>query len=173
MNDISFDPSRTKAALDKALFGDPFLIAYAVVDGARCLDLLEHLDELSPPHACLFLGELDPEMEVVAPYLVELRRDDGFFDWLVDEGWGDGRGILMTSEKPLLDVRAHFRRLTLAEMPDGQVCWFRFYDPRVLRAFLPTCDEDQTAQMFGETVDSYLLENADKSLLTFRRPQAA
>ena len=32
---------------------------------------------------------------------------------------------------------------------DGQTFFFRFYDPRVLRAFLPTCSPSQLTDFFG------------------------
>jgi len=153
------DRGKAKRELERLLFSDAFLTAYAVIDGARRLDLLTRLDEFAPPHQCLYIGELEPEVAVVAPWLVELRENEDFFDWLFDEGWGDSLCIWLTSEAPILDVRAHFRRLTIVEMPDGQMVYFRFYDPRVLRAFLPTCDEAQKAQMFGEAVERFFVED--------------
>ena len=166
MTRTDFDPAKAKAALEAALFGDPFLKAYAVIDGAQCLELLDRFDEMQPPHECLFLGELDPRLEVVAPYLVELDREAGFFDWLFDNGWGRSWCVWATSEASLIELRTHFRKLTLVEMPDGQAVYFRFYDPRVLRAFLPTCDPEQTAQMFGAAVVSYLVESEDGASAT-------
>jgi hypothetical protein len=52
-------------------------------------------------------------------------------------------------------------------MEDGRELYFRFYDPRVLRVFLPTCTLQQTAEFFGP-VSSYLVEGEQASiLLTF------
>ncbi|MGG7568179.1 DUF4123 domain-containing protein [Rhodovulum sp. DZ06] len=159
-----------KSELESALFGDRFLNAYAVIDGARCLELMPVLDAQAPPHECLFMGELAPEMEMVAPHLVQLDRDKPLFHWLFENGWGDSWAIFLTSERRILDLRSHFRRLTVVEMPDGQFVYFRFYDPRVLRSFLPTCDAEQTAQMFGEPVDTYFVESdAGAEILRYRR----
>jgi hypothetical protein len=36
--------------------------------------------------------------------------------------------------------------------------YFRFYDPRVLRIFLPTCDQDQLLTFFGR-IRSFWTEN--------------
>ena len=45
---------------------------------------------------------------------------------------------------------------------------FRYYDPRVLRKFLPTCTPEQIAAFFGPA-DSVLIENEDGTeLLRFR-----
>ena len=43
---------------------------------------------------------------------------------------------------------------------DGKPLYFRYYDPRVLRAFLPTCNADDLKVLFGP-VDDYLLESED------------
>ena len=49
---------------------------------------------------------------------------------------------------------------------DGREMYFRFYDPRVLGAFLPTCSAEQIRQMFGP-VSSYLVE-AERGDVTLR-----
>ena len=131
------------------------------------------IDRMRPGHECLFLGELEPELEMVAPHLVALDPDRAFFNWLFDNGWGDSWAIFLTSEKKLLDMRAHFRRLTIVQMPDGQYVYFRFYDPRVMRSFLPTCDAGQLKQMFGEPVDGFFVEAEDGGrILRFPRKMA-
>lgn len=168
------DLGRVKAELEKALFGDSFLHAYAVIDGAQCLDLMPVIERMTPPHECLFMGELEPEIEMVAPHLVQLTPEGKFFDWLFDNGWARNWAIYMVSEKPLLDMRKHFRRLTLVQMPDGQFVYFRFYDPRVMRSFMPTCDAEQIRQMFGDPIESYLVEaEGGGDILRFERAKAA
>jgi hypothetical protein len=43
---------------------------------------------------------------------------------------------------------------------DGKLLYFRFYDPRVLRRFLPTCDAEQLRQLFGP-IDAFVMEGDD------------
>ena len=43
---------------------------------------------------------------------------------------------------------------------DGKTLYFRFYDPRVLRMFLPTCAPEQLAEFFGP-VESFYVEDED------------
>jgi hypothetical protein len=43
---------------------------------------------------------------------------------------------------------------------------FRFYDPRVLNKFLPTCDAEQLKKFFGD-VDTFFAENGE-NLSSFR-----
>jgi len=51
------------------------------------------------------------------------------------------------------------RLLTYAEMPDGEMVLFRFYDPRALRTFMPVASDEQKGGMFGDVVDQFILEN--------------
>jgi hypothetical protein len=44
----------------------------------------------------------------------------------------------------------------------GETVLFRFYDPRVLRALLPTCTSDQLVELFGP-VQKYIVEDEDPS----------
>jgi len=45
--------------------------------------------------------------------------------------------------------------------------YFRFYDPRVMRVFLPTCTPEDTTQFFGP-IQNYLVEDeSPEQLLRF------
>ena len=55
----------------------------------------------------------------------------------------------------------------LVQTEDGKQLYFRFYDPRVLRLYLPTCTPEEVRRSFGP-VGCYLLEDEDpKTLLRF------
>lgn len=157
MQDV--DRAQIKLQLEDRLFDGSGHFVYAVLDGARHLDTLYMLEDSDAPFLCVYTGRLDPEVAVTAPYLVELSEDSPLFDTLFDEGWGDSRGIFLTSDHRLRAVRRHLRSLTYAEMPDGEMVLFRFYDPRALRTFMPVATEGQRAGMFGDVIDSYILEN--------------
>jgi hypothetical protein len=45
-------------------------------------------------------------------------------------------------------LSVHLKKF-IYQMIDGREYFFRFYDARVLRRFLPTCDEDQLIEFFG------------------------
>ena len=40
-------------------------------------------------------------------------------------------------------------RQAMSQGPDDEALYFRFYDPRVLESFLPTCSEEQLDEFFG------------------------
>lgn len=127
----------------------PELTTWAVIDGAGCTELLDRLDDWQPEHICLYRGNLEPEVAQTAPHMARLRRDDPFTDWLLGEGWGKAWFVLVQSGEEPHALRSHFRRLLMVRLPDGQIVYFRFYDPRVLRLFLPTCDARQVASIVG------------------------
>ena len=153
------DKVEIKRQLEDHLFDGSGGFVYAILDGARNLDTLDMLEESDAPFLCVYTGRLDPEVAVTAPYVVELSEDDELFDILFDEGWGKSRGIFLKSDQRLRSVRRHLRSLTYAEMPDGEMVLFRFYDPRALRTFMPVASDDQKAGMFGEVVERFILEN--------------
>ncbi len=161
-------------ALRDALFADPDLVAYAVIDGAAVLDLGARLQETGAESACLFLGELEPELAAAAPWLVRLTPKDGLFDQLFGDGWGKSWAIFATSRASLTEMRRRLRKLTLVELPDRRTVYFRFYDPRVLRHVLPLMEPAQLKQFFGDEVDAYFCEDeGGAALLEFRRPIGA
>jgi hypothetical protein len=46
-------------------------------------------------------------------------------------------------------LRDHFRAFHTVELPDQRTVLFRYYDPRILRNFLPVCNAAELAAFFG------------------------
>ena len=118
---------------------------YGVVDTARDPRLYP-LVIRCPRHTCLFAGELEAPLKEVAPYLVEMTNDSPMWLQWRDDGWGQAWGIVIWSSLDLQTLRKHLRQFLLAQLPDGQIALFRFYDPRVWRDFWPTCSAEQQSQ---------------------------
>jgi hypothetical protein len=149
----------TPAKLFEGLLTDEGEELCALLDGASVPGLLERLDaDRSLEVECLFHGKLEPDMAEVAPYLVKLSLESEFTEWLVGTGWGHHWGSFVTSRQSFRRLRNHLRALTLIYRRDGTPLYFRYYDPRVLRIFLPTCSAAQLKQMFGP-VDAFLAES--------------
>ncbi len=131
----------------------------AMLDGASVPGLLERMhSEPSLEVECLFRGKLAPDMAQVAPYLVKLELESDFAEWVVATGWGQHWGTFVSSRQGFRKLRNHLRGLSMVYRRDGTPLYFRYYDPRVLRIFLPTCSPAQLKQMFGP-VDAFLAEN--------------
>jgi hypothetical protein len=129
---------------------------YALLDGARDPSIHRSVLGSGLPWACLYAGKLSGEIAAVAPYLVRLARDDGFTGDLLAR-WGSSWGVLLSAGVDLERLRRHFRRMLRVETEDGRTLLFRFYDPRVLRVYLPTCFASELESFFGP-VSSFFVE---------------
>ena len=148
--------------------GNPTLATYAILDGAACEDLLPMLETHTPGHCCLYAGDLDDDVEEVAPYLVHLEADHPFTAWLLESIGHKPWGIFCKAPSTLRELRKHFRQFLIVKGPEGQNLYFRYYDPRVLSTFLPTCQPAETEVIFGP-VRSYFCVNADAAMREFSR----
>jgi hypothetical protein len=159
--------------ISRYLFVGRDMNVFAVLDGASIPSLRTTLHQLQPSHVCLYRGDLAPDIAEVAPYLVQLEPDTEFTDQLVVDGWGKHWGIFLRSTADLNAIRRHLRGLLIVNDPDARPMLFRYYDPRVLQRFLPTCSPEQIGAFFGPA-DSVLLENEDGTgLLRFRMAHGA
>jgi hypothetical protein len=148
--------------------GDPTLATYTILDGAACEDLLPMLEQHDPDHCCLYAGDLDDDVEEVAPYLIRLEADHPFTAWLLEAIGHKPWGIFCKAPSTLRELRKHFRQFLIVKGPDGANLYFRFYDPRVLSTFLPTCEPDQVEELFGP-IDTFVSGAERKSIQAFRQ----
>ncbi len=146
------------------LFADPGTGVYAVLDGASIPGLISKLYQLRPKYECLYRGELAPDMAEVAPYLVQLESETEFCDWVLNQGWGNHWGIFAVGTADLFTLRQHFRRFLTVHDSNGKPLLFRYYDPRVMRTYLPTCDSQEVAAIFGP-VSSFIMESEDPGIM--------
>jgi hypothetical protein len=155
-------------AIYDRLFTGETAFVYAILDGASVYDLPQTLQRSNAEYECLFPGRLEPDMEAVAPYLVKLEPDSELAAQIVERGWGEHWGVFAHSDADMLEMRLHLRPLLIVRHPDGNRVRFRYYDPRVMRLFLPTCTTEELETMFGP-IQSYLLEDEDPNhMLRFR-----
>ncbi len=155
-------------AIKAAIFEEHANFVYAVLDGASIPDLLHHLYEQQPEHVCLYRGEMEPDIAETAPYLVNLERETAFSDWIIEKGWGNHWGIYALSDETMTVLRNHFRRFLIVNDPENKPLYFRYYDPRVLRKYLPTCGAKDLATIFGPVTSYYLESEYPKSASRFR-----
>ena len=143
---------------------------YAVLDSARDDRILELLRESPNETRSLYEGPRGDAFAESAPYLVRLAPEDWLLETLVIEGWGQSWGIYLACGQTFKEVRRHFRRFLRVQREGGpEYLYFRFYDPRVLRNFLPTCNNYQLQQIFGP-IASFWMEDRDATPLQFMPP---
>jgi hypothetical protein len=124
---------------------------YWLLDGARDPDIAGLVRFGNLEHACLFTGRLHPRLQAAAPYLVHLSAGSPTTNLLLGRGWGKAWGILIVAPPnvTLNQQRLHFKKLLRVQTEDRRELVFRFYDPRVLNLYLPTCTREECRTVFG------------------------
>jgi hypothetical protein len=161
---VATDVDRS-ALLARRLVVPPGETLCALLEGASIPRLPLMLFEHKPLHACLLGGTLSPDLAETAPYLVELKPPGGMATPVLGQGWGRHWGIFLTAKAPLASLVTHFRSLLTVKLPNGKAAHFRFFDPRVLKLFLPTCDQAQAAGLFGPVTQFYFEGRSGKDLV--------
>jgi hypothetical protein len=134
---------------------------FAILDAARDASISRRLRYESEAIS-LYRGEPEESLSETAPYLVSLGGREDLVSWILREGWHNSWGILFSSSAGLEALRRHFRRFLLVLDPDGNELYFRFYDPRVLRVYLPTCSSTEVRTFYGP-VSAFLVESENGS----------
>jgi hypothetical protein len=124
---------------------------FAILDGARDREVTARIRFSGLDHECLYSGDLAPRLQAAAPYVVRLEPNSDFTYFVLGEAWGESWGIFAITffGRTIGDVRHHFRRFLQVKDESGKKLVFRFYDPRVLRAYLPTCTPAEAEHFFG------------------------
>lgn len=97
----------------------------------------------------LFAMPLPPQLEKVAPYLVPLDYDDKKTRKFLSNAWGNNWGIFLRCDTSQERLRRHLRGFLSVRDPRGTRLLFRYYDPRILRTYLPTCTKGELEYVFG------------------------
>jgi hypothetical protein len=139
-----------------------FDLNWIILDAARLLLDLDLAKKYESRFLNLYKGDTAESLKAVAPYLFNYDRGSEFENWILDKGWGQSWGVLIAAPLLLDDLQLHFRKYLIVRTEDKQQLYFRFYDPRVLKAFLPTCSRDQIIEFFGP-VKYFVVEGNDKN----------
>lgn len=140
---------------------------FAILDSARDRRVRQFLLQAGEEHESLYEGVADAELTEVAPYLVRLPRGTDLLELLVRVGWGRSWGVFLTSSVSFKETRRHLRKfLKVEDEGTKEQLYFRFYDPRVLRVFLPACSPEQRAELAGP-LGRFFVEGEAGELLRF------
>jgi Domain of unknown function (DUF4123) len=133
---------------------------WMIVDAARDPRVYPLLVSSYLEYSCLYSGVLPPAIERAAPYLVQLVFEGSYTRRLLESAWGNSWGVILRCDASLSTVRRHLRQFLMVRDPRGQQVLFRYYDPRVLRTYLPTCTEDELERFFGP-IESFWIEGKE------------
>ena len=134
-----------------------FINTWAILDAARDERIYRAIDRSSQESCCLFAGNISPALRAVAPYLVRFEKGDELASFVLDKGWGNSWGIFFSSQGSMETLRKHFRRFLRVTDESGRKLLFRYYDPRVLPIYLPTCANEELTHIFGP-VERFVVE---------------
>jgi hypothetical protein len=147
-------------ARDRRELGD----LHVVLDGARDDAVHALTREFGDVWAHLDDGVVEPSYQACAPRLIALEHwPQAAIAQLLEQGWGRSWGVFLRTKHDFLELRRHLRTLWHAQLPSGEIVQFRFYDPRVLRAYLPICTTTELAQVFGP-IEEIVLESEDPAI---------
>lgn len=152
-----------------------FTKVFTIVDGAQDRRIYGAVDGSRQDRSSLYSvdrrwggQDLPWQLLMAGPYLVELDPDELFTRYLLRNGWDRHWGIFFRSDADMQKVRRHFRDLLVVRDEKGRKLMFRYYDPRVLRAYLPTCLPGELRTIFGP-VNVYLVPGDDpETVIVFR-----
>lgn len=139
---------------------------YAIVDGSRQpMVIPAALDAYSSNFRCLYSGNALAEFGDNAAWVVELKLGESTLNWLVTHGLNRRWAIFATSQLEISAFIRHLKKFTVTVGPDGRTLFFRFYDPHVLRQYLPVFDERQTQLLFSGVGDLFLEDTSGRNAL--------
>jgi len=140
---------------------------WVILDGARDQRIYGAVHGSYAEKCCLYSGTLPWQLQMAAPHLVRLEKDDRFTDYVLDHGWGHSWGIYLRTETDIKVLRRHLRGFLRVRDRAGRRLIFRYYDPRVMRVYLPTCTKEELRTVYGP-ITNYICEGEDgASILDF------
>ena len=157
MSDLKLQ-SGSVSLLQDILFKDRYQSVYAILDGASVPDLPKRLIKAKEDSMCLYRGKLEPELRAAAPHLIKLRQDSPLTMWILEEGWGNNWGVFAITPIGLEALGRHLRGFLRVRGPDDEILYFRYYDPRVLPVFLPTCYAKELETIYGP-ISKFIVES--------------
>lgn len=123
---------------------------YLLLDGAKIENLPNRLYSLddSPTLEWLYHATPYQALSDVGPALVALRANSPL-EQAFTEHWQHDAGLTIESDAPLQQLAEHLRSLIHVRVPGNASLLFRYYDPRVMRHWLPTLGSAEKDRMMG------------------------
>jgi hypothetical protein len=134
---------------------------YILLDAARMEDEMDTAKKMNSEFDSLYRGLSQEKMSNVAPYLFSFRANTPFSDWYSEKGLGKSWGVIVEGNISFEACWKHFRKFLFVKTEDGKELYFRFYDPRALKTFLPSCADNQILEFFGP-VEKFLMEGNEQ-----------
>lgn len=141
---------------------------FAILDATGFDSLAATLRHSDLEYESLFSGEDAVLLEEEAPFIVALEREKSA-SWKPILRYAQHRnaGIIVASKEDLGKVRRHWKKWLSVTLPDQEKpVLFRFYDPRILFAFVTTLAPTDAAAFFGPITDIAAFQQDNLQILT-------
>ncbi len=140
---------------------------YALVDGCAVPGITQLAREYGQA-VCLYLGTAEANYSDKAPWLFAVRRGD--LETLINR-FGPGEwGCFLISPQGCERLRRHLRSLLAVRSPAGERWLFRFWDPRVLPAYLRASIPGELNAFFGPIRAFGVIDPAGRAFGAWRDP---
>ena len=146
---VAAPPEKALAGTLCCLAGSDGGRLYALVDAAGNDQVLQRLAATEACHQSLFQGSDKERLFSVGAFLVACDQDFALLQWLTTEAWGSGSVVFLTSSVHWDQLFQHLQRSLTAVTHDDREVYFRYYDPRVLRDYLPLCPPAAAQRFLG------------------------
>ena len=124
---------------------------HMLIDGATDMTLSTRIRFGKLQYDCLFGEPLSQHLRAAAPYLVHLSAGSPQTCDLLGLSANAPLCVFVTAP-PIIStrqLRLHFKKLLWVHDERGRQLYFRYYDPRVLAAYWPSCSAEERVQLLG------------------------
>lgn len=128
----------------------PGTTRYLLLDGAKIENLPARIYSLDENPIVEWLYHSTPLQEVfdVGPALVVLRANTAL-EKAFTEDWQNDAGLIIESDAPIQQLTEHLRSLIHVRVTGDASMLFRYYDPRVMRHWLPPLNPAEKDHLMG------------------------
>lgn len=145
-----------QSVLKRLFFSSPHRI-FGLVDFACDPALYETLEPHLDRMHCLYDGMAQIRLARYAPYIYEVNPQHPAFQLWADKGVGRSWGIFMQTTLSLPPLALHLRKFLFSRDRSGQLAYFRFYDPQVMRDLIDVLQDQQNHALF-HPIDAVIAE---------------
>ena len=138
---------------------------YAIIDAMKKNDISVLLDAYETEWECLWKGNSEQQYAFYAPYIVKIKKDTPFSEWLLSEGWNKEWGVFIRSYYPLDEVTHHLRKFNQIYDEVNHI-WvlFRYYSAVAVEKVIPSLPPKDFIQFFSK-INQIISEDSNGNLL--------
>jgi hypothetical protein len=137
---------------------------YAIVDSAVDKMIDGHFESDDAIRYILYKDEEDKrDLELRAPHLVVLNKNDEFTKRVLSEGYGNNWGCFIKSSESIEVLVEHFCNYTkVYSEAHEQDVYIRFYDPRAINKYFSILQQEEGKEFFSK-VEAVYVEKVEEA----------